>query len=246
MNEVERESMTALQLAASEGKLTDVQWLVEMGENVDEVDYLGRTALALATMKYHCFVALFLITVGADVNIADFNNFTPLHHVSSYSLTLCESMVAHGAMISQRGGSLELTALHIAAHSKKLEIVRFLLKKGADFTMETTKRDRPIDMTDDDVITKTIHKAEMIRKKINRNQHSERFLLYGGLNENTMPSSSQSSLLVQVPSPIITFKPIVTVWYYDPMMEPNCSLIATEAINLKKRKWHETFSADNK
>ena len=250
MNE-EHESMSPLQLAASEGKLSQVQWLVEMGENVDAMDYLGRTALVLAIINHQYYVAVFLITVGANVNLADSNGITPLHHVCNHSLTLTKSLVAHGAVISQRGGPLGLTPLHIAAHSCNLDVVRFLLKQGADVTIETTRGDRPIDMNDDEAITKAIHRAEMFVKKINRKQHANRILLYGGLgfDENTKPISQSpppANAQLRAPSSrtIITFQSIATVWRYDPSKEPDCSLVGTEAINLKKRKWYQTFSTD--
>ena len=260
----EQEALSPLQVASSEGKLSDVQWLVEMGENLNEVDYQGRTALAHATINHQCFVAIFLVTVGSDVNIADFNGILPLHHVASYSLTLVESLVAHGAIISKRGGPLGLTALHIAAKSGQKDIVRFLLKQGADYSIKTTNGDLPIDMTDDDAITKTIHKADLLRKKMNRHQHAERILHYG-LDENTQPAfPTQSSTTGHRDQsrPMITFQPTATVWLYDPTTnplsppvsslslptkEPNCSLVAnTATINWKKRKWYQTFSVDNK
>jgi len=42
----------------------------------------GRTALTSAVMYRHLDVALFLVKAGADVNIADSNNATPLFHAA--------------------------------------------------------------------------------------------------------------------------------------------------------------------
>ncbi len=68
-------------MSAVQGKTDDVKLFVAAGVPVDFEDQ-QRTALASAIMYRHLDLARFLIDAGADVNLADSNNATPLFHAA--------------------------------------------------------------------------------------------------------------------------------------------------------------------
>jgi len=91
-------------MSAVQGQIEAVKLFLAAGVPIDAVDR-DSTALVSATMFGHIDVALFLVEAGADVNLADSNNATPLFHAA---------------------GKCEAT-----------ELVRALIKAGADTTPAT-------------------------------------------------------------------------------------------------------------
>ena len=68
-------------MSAVQGKTDDVKLFLAAGVPVDFEDQ-QRTALVSAIMYRHLALAEFLIGAGADVNLADSNNATPLFHAA--------------------------------------------------------------------------------------------------------------------------------------------------------------------
>jgi len=68
-------------MSAVQGKTEDVKLFLAAGVPIDFADD-QRTALVSAIMYRHLDLAEFLIEAGADVNLADSNNATPLFHAA--------------------------------------------------------------------------------------------------------------------------------------------------------------------
>ena len=68
INMCTREGRTALHLAASNGHVTTVRYLLEMGANANIADNKQCTALRLAVENGHFNAAKLLLTAGADLN----------------------------------------------------------------------------------------------------------------------------------------------------------------------------------
>jgi Ankyrin repeats (3 copies) len=102
-------------MSAVQGNLEALELFLAAGYLIDFAVADGRTALNSAVMYSHIDVALFLIDAGADVNIADANNATPLFNAARN----CGASELVGALIeagadpapATRGGT---TALQMA------------------------------------------------------------------------------------------------------------------------------------
>jgi ankyrin repeat protein len=108
--------MTALMFASREGCLDCVVAMIEKGASIDLPDPEGVTPLLWAVWNTRFDVARYLIEHGANVNRWDWWGRTPLYLASDY-VTL-----PHGGRPDQP--SLDTTL--------PIDIVRLLLKKGAD------------------------------------------------------------------------------------------------------------------
>jgi hypothetical protein len=69
-------------MSAVQGKADAVQLFLAAGVPIDFAVNDGRTALLSAIMYSHLDLAGFLVEAGADVNLADSNNATPLFHAA--------------------------------------------------------------------------------------------------------------------------------------------------------------------
>ena len=82
-------------------------------------------------------IAKYLIQKGADVNVLDEDNLTPLHHaVEVGHLDMIKLLIEHGADLDIKGSNDEWTALHEASQHTRLDILQLLVKNGAKFTRE--------------------------------------------------------------------------------------------------------------
>ena len=68
---IPRGSMTALHLAAREGRIESVRALIEAGADLDAQDAEDSTALILATVNGYLDITELLLESGADPNVAD-------------------------------------------------------------------------------------------------------------------------------------------------------------------------------
>ena len=153
--------LTPLMLAAREGHVTIARMLVDAGADVNAVAGDGKTALALAIFNGNYEAASHLVDSGADVNRPDAQRFTPLFWavdrrnmetapnfpwmVTADPMPLIRRLLDAGAnpnalvnntpRARMREGSPRIvfaTPLMRAAFAADLELVTFLLERGAD------------------------------------------------------------------------------------------------------------------
>ena len=95
-------------MSAVQGRLDQLELFLAAGFPIDSQTDDGRTALSSAIQFGHPEIALFLIEAGADVNIADGNNATPLFHAAGKcdQTEVLRALLAAGADPSpaSRGG----------------------------------------------------------------------------------------------------------------------------------------------
>lgn len=131
-------------LAASEGHLRTLQYLIDKGANSSQKDYHGRTILHWAAKHGSEIIFQMLVDRGADVNAVDRWGRTVLmwaiEHAEGSMIEFDRDMLIQlildmgvdtGAK-AQHG----ITALHMAAFVGSCLIVRRLLDKGVDLEVE--------------------------------------------------------------------------------------------------------------
>ena len=142
-------SDTALMFAAREGDLESAKLLVAAGAKVNAADAWGVTATTLAVHSAHDDVAVFLLSKGADPNLAA-DGFTALHvAIMRRDEPLVSALLDHGAnpnaplqtWTPTRRASKDhnfapelvgATPFWLAARFTEPEVMRLLLKHGAD------------------------------------------------------------------------------------------------------------------
>ena len=95
---INRYGGTALIPAAHHGHIETVRELLKTGIDIDHVNYLGWTALLEAIIlgdggTTYIKIIRLLIEAGADINIADEDNVTPLAHATSRNYTEIADML---------------------------------------------------------------------------------------------------------------------------------------------------------
>jgi ankyrin repeat protein len=136
---VDESYRTPLMVAAGQNRLGVVKMLLQHtgGEGLEDWDEDGRTALQLAAVGGHEEVVAFLLSQGAEADIPESDDKTPLMdachfgHVGVVRL-LVQHMGGKGLENRDDGGR---TALHWAAFGSPAEVLRFLLLSGADPTV---------------------------------------------------------------------------------------------------------------
>jgi hypothetical protein len=75
----------------------------EVKQLLDSPDELGRTALALTSMKGYQEAATHLLDLGANINLADYEGNTPLHYASSYNhLLIVQLLIERGCAFATK------------------------------------------------------------------------------------------------------------------------------------------------
>lgn len=118
--------------ASSKGDLANVKALIESGENINQTDSNGRTALIEAAWSGHLEVAKFLIGHKADVNIADVSGYSALMRAAEEgNLDIVKLLLKSQADVNCRGKVRGSTALMLAAEQGHIKIIDQLIDNGA-------------------------------------------------------------------------------------------------------------------
>lgn len=132
--DINREDYRPLSEASRFGYLAMAQYLLETGKNSQETLDESLWNLCAARPKPDTLkIAQLLLEYGAQVNSqAGFYNTTPLHGAASNgSLELVKLLVSKGAKVNAVSKELSMP-LAEAVRADNLEIAQFLLKQGAD------------------------------------------------------------------------------------------------------------------
>jgi len=139
--------------AAALGELEAVEeFVAQDAKSKDAFALDGFTPLGLASFFGQVIIVGWLLAHGADPNRPARNRMTvyPIHSAAAHrdmtaSLSMVRLLVEHGAKVNvaQQGG---WTPLHQAADHGHEELARYLLKMGADRTLEADDRRIAADM----------------------------------------------------------------------------------------------------
>lgn len=108
-----------------------IRLLLKSEKNINQRDERGRTPLLNALSRGHIQTAKLLMEKGADVNIADGQQFTPLMAAVRWDTEIVKLLLLHGAKCDVRDESGK-TPFLIATAYGSVEILRLLLHKGSD------------------------------------------------------------------------------------------------------------------
>ena len=131
---------TPLMAAAVQGYSDIVKILLKHGGGVNIRNQIQKeAAIHLAVKKNHLGITEDLIEAGADINLGDWEKYTPLHLTAKYNFpAMAQMLIEKGANLNlqskDRGylGYGHYTPLAVACMSGHNEIAKILLDAGAD------------------------------------------------------------------------------------------------------------------
>lgn len=133
-------------IAAKDGKICDVEDLLNNGTNVNVKDIFGNTALYWAAFRGYVEILCLLVRRGANINCRNNLGWSPLHAASRWGLTTCISLLLDaGAEIDCRTVDGK-TPLHVAASSGREKSVETLLIEGAQINAVDNIGRTPMDL----------------------------------------------------------------------------------------------------
>jgi ankyrin repeat protein len=143
------DGITALHMASGKGNLATVKLLLEYGANPCQTTTDGFTMLHTAAFNTDpCVLQRMLEIIPQLVNQTDMHGITPLHEASAEgsvpNVTLllnCGALIdpiSNADLKAYTEASGSLTPLHLAVLENKLDIVQFLVQRGADVYARTS------------------------------------------------------------------------------------------------------------
>ncbi len=116
-----------------EATLDAMRFLIERGANVNAVNQFGCALLHTAAMNGEIEIMAALLDNGADIELGDNLDRTPLFHAvlaQSRSLEGVKFLIDHGAKINVRDKEYGRTPLHWAAVRRAIKIANYLIGVG--------------------------------------------------------------------------------------------------------------------
>lgn len=159
-------SRTPLMLAALEGHMGVVRFLVDEGADVNARDADGETALYMAAGWGHEEVVAYLLSRGADARTSNRYGCTALHEASCEGHLCVVRLLLHtlGGRGLDDADEEGRTALWSACHYGRTEVVRALLLAGASHAIADHSGITPLQAVlengHDDTMTRCMLKVE--------------------------------------------------------------------------------------
>lgn len=130
---VDVDQRSALHLASAGSHERLVGDLLIGGACVNAKDKCGETPLHIAGAHGHDRVVSALLLKGADVDVKDNMQRSPLHRaILGGHADVVQTLLSAGANAASRYGRFEFSALDVAASLGKVDILRILIRHGAD------------------------------------------------------------------------------------------------------------------
>lgn len=119
--------------------------LLNGGADINYRNPKGLYALSAAIKESSPELVKWLLDNGASLDLVEKNGFYSLHHpIMARSVTCTELLLKAGAKVNRVFPKYKITYLHIAARSSFFDIVRLLLKYGADPNRQDENGDTPL------------------------------------------------------------------------------------------------------
>ncbi|MBF0352970.1 MAG: ankyrin repeat domain-containing protein [SAR324 cluster bacterium] len=144
VNAIDHRGMTALMIAANDGKYPVAEKLIHAGAKIDFQGYLGWNALMLAVFHGHMDIVRLLLSKNANLNLQRLDGRTAL------ILAVCQGHQGFVELLLRQGASTEIadkrfsrTAWEWALHEKKLEIASLFQPTQAPTSGEASVQEQP-------------------------------------------------------------------------------------------------------
>jgi serine/threonine-protein phosphatase 6 regulatory ankyrin repeat subunit B len=134
---VDDSKITALWLAAQQGHVDIVKWLISEGADVNIISQKnGFSALHMAVQKNKLDVVQLLLHHNANKNIENMEGCYPMHLAISHGYLDMVNLLVDNSNLNKTNDNIhQVTPLWLASQHGKLEIVKFLANKGADLNL---------------------------------------------------------------------------------------------------------------
>ena len=130
---------SALLESSQSGNNEVVQFLLDLGVNINYTNSKGKTALILASKAGHEEVVQTLVSAGANVDLQDSKGQTALMLASEAGHEeIVQTLVSAGANVNLQD-SVGQTALMLASEARYEEIVQTLVSAGANVNLQDSK-----------------------------------------------------------------------------------------------------------
>ncbi|KAL1289480.1 hypothetical protein AAHE18_20G062200 [Arachis hypogaea] len=146
-NESDRNGRTALHIAASKGSENCVMLLLDYGADPNIRDSDGSVSLWEAILGGHESVSQLLLANGANLKSGDVGQFA-CTAAEQNTLNLLKDIVRYGGDVTLPSATSGTTALHVAVSEDNVEVVKFLLDRGADIDKPDKNGWTPRDLAD--------------------------------------------------------------------------------------------------
>lgn len=113
----------------------DLRELIEGGEDLNETDAKGKTALHWAVIKENYEAVKLLLEKGADASMVDESEWTPVYFAALTNNVRIGQLLVDEKVGEQRD-FLNRTPLHLAAFKGSFEFARLLIDNGCSITDE--------------------------------------------------------------------------------------------------------------
>ena len=114
--------------------------------NIDGETLVAKIVNSKSTTSSSHLLDYLVTSKGADVNIADNNGFTPLHH--AWSKEACLFLITHDASINQKNNTgntpLHTAVSNVLARNQAFEKIQYLLEYGADVNSRNDNGQTPL------------------------------------------------------------------------------------------------------
>lgn len=147
INEKNNEGMTVLHYAVINGNIKTVQLLKSLGADLDAVTNEGKNVMHLAASNNQVSMLMYLyLNEGLDVLSVDESGSTPLHWACYYSSEESANYLLSLKVDINAQDKDKVTPLHLATSKNAINIVKTLLRNGADRKKLNIENQLPIDI----------------------------------------------------------------------------------------------------
>lgn len=108
-------------------------FLISNGASLNSINNAGLTPLHIATRQRNMQLVELLLSKGADANARREGSGNALYEVQTADMA--RQLIEHGANANEADAN-GVSPLHIAAGKNRIDVVRFLLKQGADINAQ--------------------------------------------------------------------------------------------------------------